>query len=443
MQPLEVLKSLIIENKTAEALKQLEQCELLYNKQDFSIQRLEHDKWTIQHFLNNTIIDLEDAHKEAEALRKAEEQSKDELIRATQYHLDRIINEISSGLAFLDFNLQYVLANQSYLQWVDKTYEEVKGRAMISIIGKNRFIELREVIQRALKGERSDIETSFLDHNNKRVFISASYIPSFNTKREVNGVYIFEQDITLLKNNEIILEEKNTELQSYIESNLQLENFAHIASHDLKAPLNSIDNFAELLSNTAYEKLSDTEKKFLDYIKKGSENMKSTIASLLNFSLATNQKAIFKTYDLNLILEELIKDISVTIHEKSAKIIIHEMPAAFYCDKHLIRQLFQNLILNAIKFSKEGIEPIVEIHCDNLNKYWKITVKDNGIGIPTEYFEKIFVLFQRLHTQKKFEGTGIGLATCKKIVELHGGSIGVESEEGKGSRFIFTVKKPS
>ena len=112
-----------------------------------------------------------------------------------------------------------------------------------------------------------------------------------------------------------------------------------------------------------------------------------------------------------------------------------------YCDKQLLRQLFQNLILNAIKFSREDNDPIVEISCDEMYKYWRFTIKDNGIGISREHFDKIFVLFQRLHTQKKFEGTGIGLATCKKIVELHGGSIGVESEEDKGSRFIFTIKK--
>lgn len=435
------LKQLLNEKKNDEAIQLLPEIELAYNSKEFAINKLEQDQQTIQRFLQNTLVDINAINTEKEAIRIQEEQLKDELIRRTQYHLDKIINEISSGLAFLDFNLQYVLVNQSYLKWLGKEFEDVKGKAMISIIGKNRFIELRENIQKALKGERTDIETSFLDVNQKRVYIAASYMPSFNQKREVNGLYIFEQDITQLKANEFILEEKNSELQTYIESNLQLENFAHIASHDLKAPLNSIDNFADLLLKTAFDKLSESERKFLTYIKQGSENMKSTIASLLNFSLATNQKAIFNFYDLNELISELIVDLEVDIAAKDSKIIIHDLPKRLYCDKQLIKQLFQNLILNGIKFSKENIDPIIEISCDEMYKYWRFTVKDNGIGISREYFEKIFVLFQRLHTQKKFEGTGIGLATCKKIVELHGGTIGVESEEDKGSSFIFTFKK--
>lgn len=435
------LKQLLNEKKNDEAIQLLPEIELAYNSKEFAINKLEQDQQTIQRFLQNTLVDISAINTEKEAIRIQEEQLKDELIRRTQYHLDKIINEISSGLAFLDFNLQYVLVNQSYLKWLGKEFEDVKGKAMISIIGKNRFIELRENIQKALKGERTDIETSFLDVNQKRVYIAASYMPSFNQKREVNGLYIFEQDITQLKANEFILEEKNSELQTYIESNLQLENFAHIASHDLKAPLNSIDNFADLLLKTAFDKLSESERKFLTYIKQGSENMKSTIASLLNFSLATNQKAIFNYYDLNELISELIVDLEVDIAAKDSKIIIHDLPKRLYCDKQLIKQLFQNLILNGIKFSKENIDPIIEISCDEMYKYWRFTVKDNGIGISREYFEKIFVLFQRLHTQKKFEGTGIGLATCKKIVELHGGTIGVESEEDKGSSFIFTFKK--
>lgn len=441
MNLIQHIKDLIKENSIEEALVLLDRHSQEYSKKNFEVTLLSHELNTLRDFLENSLAEIQVNNKEIEAIRKEEEETKDELMRRTQYHLDKIINEISSGLAFLDFNSQYVLANDAYLKWVGKSFEEVKGKALINIIGKNRFIELRETIQRALKGERSDIETSFLDVHHKRVYINASYIPSFNVKKEVNGIYIFEQDITLLKTNEFILEEKNTELQTYIESNLQLENFAHIASHDLKAPLNSIDNFADLLLKTAFDKLSEDERKFLSYIKKGSENMKSTIASLLKFSLATNQKAIFGYADMNQILDDLIKDLSSNIKAKDAKVIVHELPKKVFCDKNLTRQLFQNLILNGIKFSRENIDPIIEISCDEMHKYWRFVVKDNGIGISREYYEKIFVLFQRLHTQKKFEGTGIGLAICKKIIELHGGSIGVESEEEKGSSFIFTYKK--
>ncbi len=237
------------------------------------------------------------------------------------------------------------------------------------------------------------------------------------------------------------LEEKNLLLEKYFESNLQLENFAHIASHDLKAPLNNILSFSGLLQKTSNGKLSPSEEKFVAFIIEAAKNMRKTIHSLLRFSLVTNAKIEITSFNPNELLLELKRDLASTLSQKKATLQLSPLPNSITGDITLLREVFQNIILNGVKFIDIKTSPIIEISCEENKTHWVFSVKDNGIGIPEEFKKKIFIMLQRLNTGKEYDGTGMGLSICKKIIEHHGGEIWVDSEVGTGSVFYFSVIK--
>ncbi len=274
------------------------------------------------------------------------------------------------------------------------------------------------------------------------IYIEVNSVGKFDKNGNLIGSRDIVRNLTETVKIQKILEDKNVELERYIESNMQLENFAYLASHDLKAPLDNVRNFSNLLNESALERLNTEEKIFLQFILQGVNNMQKTIKSLLSFSQVSNKKLELQKVCIFDTLNELKTDLSVTINENKAEIILPDTPKKLFIsvDKILFRQLMQNLILNAMKFTPKGENPIIFINCtSNQQGGWLISVKDNGIGIADEFKEKIFLLFKRLHLKKDYDGLGIGLSICKKIVELHNGRIWVESEEGKGSTFYFTI----
>lgn len=256
------------------------------------------------------------------------------------------------------------------------------------------------------------------------------------------------EDITKRKEHENIIQnqieelnEKNLELKRYIDSNLQLENFAYIASHDLQAPVRTINSFSSLIKDSAENKLSEKELKFLNIIISSSTNMIALINDLLLFSRVNTQKIKIEKVETETLINHLLSDIQIDIEKKQAEITFSKLPKIITADTGKLKQLFQNLITNAIKFVDEGIIPRIEVGCEDKKMAWQFFVKDNGIGISPEYAEKIFLLFQTLHSNEKYEGTGMGLAICKKIVEQHQGRIWLESQKGSGTTFFFTIPK--
>lgn len=235
------------------------------------------------------------------------------------------------------------------------------------------------------------------------------------------------------------LKAQNIELEKYIESNLQLENFAHIASHDLKTPLSNVIRFSQLLQTKVQGKLTDKEEELFSFIISGSQHMNDTINSLFQFSQATNKKLIYSSFSLPKLIDELKNDISIKLKESNAVIKIENLPDFIEADRILVKQLFLNLILNGIKFTGKNNQPIITLNYTSNNGFYNFSVIDNGIGIDERYQENIFLIFKRLHNRSAYSGSGIGLAICKKIVELHGGKIWVTSEAEQGSSFHFTI----
>lgn len=221
--------------------------------------------------------------------------------------------------------------------------------------------------------------------------------------------------------------------------NKHLEQFTYITSHDLQEPLRTLSSFSNLLHEQYESALDETGKKSLEYIRNAAIRMRDLVTGLLEHSRIGNKKS--KTLvKCQSVIDELKEDLAVVIQDKKAIIETSELPEieAFPME---IKMLFQNLITNGLKFQKENTNPKILIGVTEEEAFWKFAVKDNGIGIKKEFQERIFAIFQRLHAKDTYEGTGIGLSHCQKIVDLHHGKIWVESIPEEGSTFYFTIKK--
>ena len=233
------------------------------------------------------------------------------------------------------------------------------------------------------------------------------------------------------------LERSNEELKR---SNLDLEQFAYAASHDLQEPLRTITNFVQLLDRRFGEKLGDEGKEYVFFAVDGAKRMSSLIKDLLEYSRVGRKEATMQKTDLTMIFDSKLRDLSQKIKEKNAEVIRIDLPEELRCVPNQISILLYNLINNGLKFNNKPT-PRVEVRGMEREDHWLFTVTDNGIGIAEEYKESIFEIFRRLHAKDEYEGSGIGLAICKKIVMRHEGDIWLESEEGEGATFFFTIKK--
>ena len=225
-----------------------------------------------------------------------------------------------------------------------------------------------------------------------------------------------------------------------LRSNQELEQFAFLASHDLQQPLMISALYAQLLAKKYKGILDGEAEEIVAALLENTERMQKLVKGLLNFARIGRGNLQFKEIDGSIVLKQAIANLKVVIEEEAVQIHCEDFPI-ISGDELQLTQLFQNLIGNAIKFSKKGKTSHVYILIKEENQQWVFSVRDNGIGIELEYLQKIFEIFQRLHTQDDYPGEGIGLALCKRIVESHGGKIWVESEIGKGTTFYFTIPK--
>ncbi|MBM1107317.1 HAMP domain-containing protein [Aurantibacter crassamenti] len=221
--------------------------------------------------------------------------------------------------------------------------------------------------------------------------------------------------------------------------NKELEQFVYIASHDLQEPLRTISSFSKILTEQYKGQLDDTGEHSLRFISEATSRMQFLVKDLMDYSRLGNDKSL-ETINCDELILGVQTDLSELIKDTNTDLIFNELPN-INGYKTALRLLFQNLINNAMKFQKKGVKPIVEIFYEDDQNFWKFGVKDNGIGIAPEHQSKIFSIFKRLHTNKEYQGTGIGLAHCQKIIEMHKGRIWVESQKNQGSTFYFTLAK--
>ncbi|WP_306058245.1 sensor histidine kinase [Natronococcus wangiae] len=231
------------------------------------------------------------------------------------------------------------------------------------------------------------------------------------------------------------LEETVRQLEA---SNERLDQFAAAASHDLQEPLRMVSSYLQLVDERYADDLDDEAEKFVEYAADGAERMQVMVDDLLQYSRVETRGDPFEPVDLDAALDDALTDLQVRIEESNAEITADELPRV-EGDSSQLRQLFQNLLSNAIEYSGDE-PPRIHVSVERVGDEWKISVRDEGIGIDPEDQERIFEIFDRLHSREECEGTGIGLALCRRVVERHGGEIRVDSEPGEGSTFSFTLE---
>ncbi|MEO8111369.1 MAG: PAS domain S-box protein [Ginsengibacter sp.] len=289
-----------------------------------------------------------------------------------------------------------------------------------------------------------NFEEYFTTADNQPLWLSTSKLPLRNEDNEIIGLLGIGRDITQRKVAEDKLVELNTTLEKNVQqlkiSNADLEQFAFVASHDLQEPLRMVTSFLTLLEKKYGNSIDDKGKQYIDFAVDGAKRMRQIILDLLEFSRIGRVEDKTEEVDLNELVEEIIRLHSKQINETKAVLNIAKLPV-LNISRTPMRQVFQNLISNGLKYHKDGVVPQISISVNSVGEFWQFAISDNGIGIGKAYLDKIFIIFQRLHNKEKYSGTGIGLAITKKIIESMGGSIRVESEEGKGSTFYFTIPK--
>jgi len=243
------------------------------------------------------------------------------------------------------------------------------------------------------------------------------------------------RDITARKSAEADLITKIDELNR---SNDELSQFAYIASHDLQEPLRMVSSYTQLLAKRYVGKLDSDADEFIGFAVDGAARMQQLIQDLLAYSRVGTNRLDLTRISSQKALDHALINLGGAVEESSAVITSDQLPTV-RADRLQLSQLFQNLIGNAIKYNRNGVPQVHVSAFRDDDKNWEFSVKDNGLGIDREYFERIFGMFQRLHTREEFSGTGIGLAICKRIVDRHGGSISVTSEPGEGSTFVFSL----
>ncbi len=357
----------------------------------------------------------------------------------------------SAGLERASMNLRlFILLLSVLILCAGFFLSRYMTRVIISPVNKIRSIvtDLSKGITRTIDGETKKDEIgdmiSAVNHLSEKLSVTAAFAHEIGNQNFSTSYEPLSADDTLgnalitmrdnLCESEHILALKNSELER---KNKELEQFVYIASHDLQEPLRTTASFVDLLQQQYLGKIDDTADKYLTYILQSTDRMKILINDLLDYSRIGNKKEL-QPVDCNIILREVLDDLGKTIDDEGALIVVDTLPV-IQGYKTEIKQLFQNLVVNAIKFRKKDITPEILIAAQRNIDHWTFSVTDNGIGIAPDHKDRIFIIFQRLHTRTEYEGSGIGLAHCKKIVGLHGGKIWIESIPGSGATFLFNI----
>ncbi|WP_281615329.1 ATP-binding protein [Flammeovirga sp. SubArs3] len=356
---------------------------------------------------------------------------------------DKILSLIYDTVGDVIFALNVNSTDDYIFSSVNQSFLNATGLNRDQVIGKN----VKEVIpEPSLSLVLGHYETAIRTKSS----VSWEEITPYPTGRKIGEVRIapiFDQndhckmligsvhDITESRNYAKKLEDS---MEKVAQKNYELEQMGYVTSHDLREPLNTIQSFSMLLK----EELSELDnignsEKYLEFINSATGRMQVLLKGMLDYNVIGKQLQLKKA-DLNAVVDGVLADLAGSIMKVEAEVIVPELPTLNVYETEL-RLLFQNLISNSIKYRQPDVPIKIEITSEQLDEKWKIEVIDNGIGIEEEYFERVFHVFQRLHKKNEFEGAGIGLSICKKVIDLHDGQIWVEKNQPQGSKFCFTI----
>lgn len=358
-------------------------------------------------------------------------EAKEELRISEQLYREIARNLPNAAMFIFDRNLKYILAEGPLVGIASKPKNEIEGKTVADSIPDAERDRVELIYRKILEGESSEQEQTFQERS-----LKVYHMPIRDEQGDIIYGMVMVFDISDLKGVQLELEKRATQLQR---SNEELERFAYVSSHDLQGPLRTIASYLQLLEMRYKDKLDPEALEFIDFSVKGAKRMQQLILDLLNYSRISSVHKPFTRVNVNDIVKMVLKNLDGTIKATGAKITVsdlHEITA----DSNNLYQLFQNLIDNAFKFVKDR-NPEIKIFSIEHKEDWEFMVSDNGIGIKDEYKDKIFQIFQRLHTTVEYPGTGVGLAICQKVVQLHGGKIWYTSTPGEGTTFHFTISK--
>ncbi|WP_340153287.1 PAS domain S-box protein [uncultured Marivirga sp.] len=347
-----------------------------------------------------------------------------------------ILESISDAFVAVDREFNFTYFNKKAEKLLRVSKEDALGKNQWDLFDYAKGSVAEQEYNKSIQNK----ETRTFDYYDEPLNIWLN-VRSFPSK---NGLSIYFRDITQEKNQQEELKNLNLELKDYTQklenSNKELEQFAYIASHDLQEPLRMVSSFMTQLKIKYEDQLDDKAQTYINFAVDGAKRMRQIIVDLLEYSRAGTQQEKLEKLDLNNEIAEVLSLLHSSVSKKNIDLEIEELPEVYY-SRTAIKQLFHNLIGNAIKYSKLDSQPKIEIKCKECKLHYEFEIKDNGIGIDPKNNEKIFQIFQRLHSKSEYPGTGLGLAICKKLVEKYGGKLWVESLLGIGSSFSFTVPK--
>ncbi len=372
--------------------------------------------------------------------------SRDELAKEKAFS-DTVINSLPGVFYLIEPDGRLVRWNRNLELVSGYSAEEVLGMSLLDFFSREERQLVRERIHQVFIDGESSVEADLQVRNGQGIpFYLTGLRVRIGPRDLLTGVGI---DISARRQAEEELLRLNEDL---LRSNRELEQFAYVASHDLQEPLRVVSSYTQLLAERYEGKLDDDADDFIRYAVDGANRMQRLIQDLLTYSRVTTRGKPPELFEAREALEDALANLQGVIEDTGAKVTIGELPYVL-ADRAQLVQLFQNLLSNALKFNKPGEPPQVDVRANSgkaapqeawtgggpSRKWWAFSVSDRGIGIDPKYFERVFEIFQRLHSGDQYPGTGIGLALCKRIVERHGGTIRVESEPGHGTTFTFTL----
>lgn len=350
--------------------------------------------------------------------------------------LELIINNIPALVFYKDDKNNYVRVNNALAEVHGSKTEDLVGKNLTELLSAEEALEYWEEDLEIIKSGKSKRNIfQSIANNGKRQFLSTNKILIKNNNK--NYILGISSDITLLRKNQ---DELLLTLEKLKISNNELSQFAYVASHDLQEPLNTIIGFISLLHKEFNEAENKKASQYINIALEATERMKSLIKGVLEYSRIGKDKVV-STINVRAILQEVLIDLDNLIKEKKAVINIGSLPEQIKGYKTEIRILLQNLISNGLKFVEEGKTPSIDITGEETKESYNFSIKDSGIGIEEKHTVEIFEIFKRLHSNKDYNGTGIGLAHCKKIIDIHNGTINVISTPNLGSSFNFSISK--
>lgn len=329
--------------------------------------------------------------------------------------------------------------NKAFSDMLGYTLDELKILKWQEITYPDDINESSEIVDNLLKGKTNSARyvKRYIHKNGHIVWSDVST----SLQRDAEGKpFYFITNIIDITDRKLAEEELKNTLANLERSNKELEQFAYVASHDLQEPLRMISSYTQLLERRYKDKLDKDANDFIQFAVDGANRMQKLINDLLDYSRISSKGKEFTKVDLSQILGQTISNLHQLISENSAFVTNEDLPVLNVDESQIIR-VFQNLIENAIKYKKKTELPKIHISCEMKNDFYEFAVRDNGIGIDMQFHDRIFIIFQRLHSKEEYSGTGIGLSICKRIIERHGGKIWFESKVNEGTTFYFTLKK--